>query len=205
MLPFLSVMGLILLLGADRVKAAGPRCGVRLSVPRSRLPRRGERSDLEGVRRAALAAILCASVALIAAAAASASAAPTRAEFIHKGDALCRRVQAQLAPLRRKADAARSLPAAKQWSAVTQIWNAQIGIQSRFNAQFHALGVPSGDAAARRLVAGLDKGLSLARRIRDAFASRDTTTLRDALPAYLRFTLNLNHRVAAYGFTACGH
>jgi hypothetical protein len=160
--------------------------------------------DAQRVRRAALAAALIASSAALIAPA-SASAAPTRAEFIRKGDALCRHVQAQLAPLRRKADAAKSLPAAKQWSAVTQIWNMQVAIQSRFNARFHALGVPTRDMAARRLVAGLDQGLTLAREIRDAFASRDTTTLRDRLPAYLRFTLNLNHRVAAYGFTACGH
>lgn len=138
-------------------------------------------------------------------AAVSASAAPTRSEFIRKGDALCRRVQAQLAPLRRRANAAKSLPIAKQWSAVTEIWRLQVAIQSRFNARFHALGVPVGDRAARSLVIGLDQGLTLAREIRDAFASRDTTTLNDRLPTYLRFTVHLNRRVAAYGFTACGH
>ena len=165
---------------------------------------RSASSDLEGVRRAALAAALFAAVALIAATSATA-AAPTRAEFIHKGDALCRKVQAQLAPLRRRADAAKSLPASKQWAAVTQIWKTQVAIQTRFNNQFHALGVPTGDRAARRLVVGLDQGLTLAREIRDAFASRDTIALRDRLPVYLQFTLKLNRRVAAYGFTACGH
>lgn len=159
-------------------------------------------SDLDHVRRAALAATAVLLVALIATAAAS--AAPTRAEFIRRGDALCRQVQTQLAPLRRKADTVKSLPAAKQFTAVAQIWKAQVSIQARFTARFNALGVPTGDRAARSLVVGLDQALTLAREIRDAFASRDTTTLGDRLPTYLHFTLNLNRRVAAYGFTACG-
>lgn len=160
-------------------------------------------SDLHRVRRAAAAVALFSSVALITAAASS--AAPTRAEFIRKGDALCRRVQIQLEPLRRKANAAKALPAPQRWSAVAQIWKLEVAIQSRFNARFRALGVPAGDMAARRLVVGLDQGLTLAREIRDAFAIRDLRTLQDRLPTYLRFMLNLNRRVAAYGFADCGH
>jgi hypothetical protein len=96
------------------------------------------------------------------------------------------------------------LPEAQKWAAVTRIWTAQIAIQARFNARFRALGVPTGDSAARALVSGLDHGLVLARRVRDGFAARDTAALADVLPAYLRFTLSLNRRVVAYGFSACG-
>lgn len=97
------------------------------------------------------------------------------------------------------------MPPALQWSAVAQIWKKQVAIETRFNTRFNALGVPAGDWAARRLVVGFDQGLTLAREIRDAFAIRDLRTLQDRLPTYVRFTLDLNHRVAAYGFTACGH
>jgi hypothetical protein len=44
----------------------------------------------------------------------------------------------------------------------------------------------------------------LARRVRDAFARRSTTSLAAALPEYIRFTMSLNRRVAAYGFKVCG-
>jgi hypothetical protein len=87
---------------------------------------------------------------------------------------------------------------------VTRIWRGQVGIQERFNARFHALGIPARDSAARSLVSGLDRGLVLARRVRNAFAARDTATLSRALPAYVRFTLTLNRRVVAYGFSVCG-
>jgi hypothetical protein len=154
------------------------------------------------VGRVAVAAVVVAVAAALAAVAAAAE--PTRAQFIRQGDALCRQAQRELVPLRRQAEAAKSLPEAKKWAAVTRIWTAQIAIQTRFTARFRALGVPAHDAAARRLVSDLFRGLALARRVRDAFAARDTTTLSTALPDYVRFTLALNRRVAAYGFTACG-
>jgi hypothetical protein len=154
------------------------------------------------VSRVALAATSAISIALLAPLAAD--AAPTRPDFIRRGDALCRQVQRQLVPLRRQAQAAKTLPQAKQWAAVTRIWTAQVNIQAEFNARFRALGVPAGDAAARRIVSDLGRGLVLARRVRDAFSARDTTALAGALPAYVRFTVSLNRRVAAYGFSACG-
>jgi hypothetical protein len=134
----------------------------------------------------------------------AADAAPTRGQFIRQGDALCREVQRELLPLRRQAEAAKSLPEAKQWPAVTRIWTAQVKIQEGFNTRFRALGIPAGDSKARSLVSGLDRGLALARRVRNAFANRDTTTLASVLPAYVRFTLSLNRRVVAYGFVVCG-
>ena len=134
----------------------------------------------------------------------AATAAPTRSEFISQGDALCAQVARELAPIRRQAEAAKSLSEDKKWVAVTRIWTAQVKIQTRFNARFRSLGVPAGDATARSLVTGLGRGLALARRVRDAFAVRDTYTLANALPAYVRFTMALNRRVVAYGFRVCG-
>jgi hypothetical protein len=134
----------------------------------------------------------------------AAFAAPTKAEFIRQGDALCKQVQRELAPLRRRAEAAKSLPQAQQWAAVSRLWTDQIRIQARFNARFRGLGLPGGDATARSIVSGLDRGLVLARRVRDGFAARSTSALATALPAYVRFTTALNRRVAAYGFNVCG-
>ena len=134
----------------------------------------------------------------------AAYAAPTKAEFIRQGDSLCRQVQRELAPLRREAQAAKSLPEGQKWAAVTTLWTKQIRIQVRFNARFRALGLPAGDAKARSLVSGLDRGVVFARRVRDAFATRNTAALASALPAYVRFTTSLNRRVAAYGFQVCG-
>jgi hypothetical protein len=146
------------------------------------------------------AALVCAFVAADAARA----AVPTKREFIRKGDALCTEVVRQLVPLRRRAEAAKALPAARQWSAATAIWSDQIAIQARFNTKFRAIGVPRGDALATRLVSGLDRGLVLARRVRDGFSLKDTAALAVALPAYVEFTLGLNRRVQAYGFRVCG-
>jgi hypothetical protein len=133
-----------------------------------------------------------------------AHAAPTKTHFIQRGDALCGQVRRDLAPLRRRAEAAKSLPEAQKWAAATALWGDQIRIQARFIARFRAIGVPAGDATARSLSSGLDRGLLLARRVRAAFAARSTTALSAALPAYVRFTLSLNRRVRAYGFRVCG-
>jgi hypothetical protein len=154
------------------------------------------------MRRRLAAAVSTAAV-LLAPAAADA-AAPSRAQFIRDGDALCRQTRRELVPLRRRALAAQSLPEAKKWAAVTKIWSAQVTIQARFTTRFHAIGTPAGDRTARRLVAGLDRGLALARRVRNAFAARDTAALANALPAYVRHTVSLNQRIVAYGFTTCG-
>lgn len=135
----------------------------------------------------------------------AAHAAPTKAQFIRKGDALCREVQRELAPLVRRAQAAKSLPESQQWAAAQRLWADQIKIQARFIARLRAIGIPTGDSKARSIVLGLDRGLVLARRVRDAFARRSTTSLAAALPEYIRFTMSLNRRVAAYGFKVCGH
>ena len=134
----------------------------------------------------------------------AAFAAPTKTQFIRQGDALCQQVQRELVPLVRRAQAAKSLPAGRQWAAAERLWAEQIQIQTRFTARLRAVGVPRGDAKAHSIVLGLDRGLVLARRVRDAFARRSTTSLAVTLPEYLRFTVSLNRRVAAYGFKVCG-
>ena len=134
----------------------------------------------------------------------AAHAAPTKAQFIRQGDSLCRDVQRELAPLVRRAQAAKSLPERQQWAAAERLWADQIQIQARFTRRLRAVGVPTGDSRARSIVLGLDRGLVLARRVRDAFARRSTTSLAVALPEYVRFTMSLNRRVVAYGFNVCG-
>lgn len=135
----------------------------------------------------------------------AAHAAPTKAQFIRQGDALCLQVQRDLGPLVRRAQAAKSLPESRQWAAAQRLWADQIRIQARFTARLRAVGVPTRDSKARSIVLGLDRGLVLARRVRDAFARRSTTSLAVTLPEYIRFTVSLNRRVAAYGFKVCGH
>src|SRR5262249_6839203 len=125
-------------------------------------------------------------------------------EFIRQGDALCAQAKRELLPLRRQAEAAKSLPREQMWSAATQLWSSQLSIQRRFVNRFRALGVPAGDSRARSIVSGLGQGLLLTRRIRDAFAARSTAQLATALPAFLRYTVALNRRVVAYGFAVCG-
>jgi hypothetical protein len=159
-------------------------------------------SEARSVRRLLVLAAL--SSLALAGTASDASAASTKAEFIKRGDALCTSMARELAPLRRRAEAAKSLPQEKQWAAATAIWSDQIRIQVRFNRQLRAIGPPPNDATARSLLAQLDRGVILARRIRDAFADRRITSLASALPAYLHFTLKLNRRVSAYGFRVCG-
>ncbi len=155
----------------------------------------------------AVRGLACLSVAVAAAmtvGVGTANAAPTKVQFIRQGDALCAGVARELMALRERAEAAKSLPDAKKWAAAAAIWTDQIQIQSRFNGRFRAIGVPAGDRTARSLVAGLDRGLLLARAVRDAFAARSTARLSTALPPYVRFTLSLNRRVQAYGFRVCG-
>jgi hypothetical protein len=134
----------------------------------------------------------------------AALAAPTKSQFILRGDAVCSQVQRDLAPLRRRAEAAKSLPEKQKWVAATRLWSDQLRIQTRFTARLRAIGTPAGDSKARSIVSALDHGLVLARRVQDAFARRSSTSLAVALPEYIRFTLSLNRRVAAYGFRVCG-
>jgi hypothetical protein len=140
----------------------------------------------------------------LAGTASSAGAAATKAEFIQRGDALCARTVHELAPLRKRAEAATHLPEYQRWAAATSIWSDQIRIQVRFNQRLRAIGTPPNDVTARNLLAQLDRGVVLARRVRDAFANARVNVLASAAPAYVRFTLELNRRIKAYGFRVCG-
>ena len=140
----------------------------------------------------------------LAANASTAVAASTKAEFIKRGDSLCAGMVKQLAPLRRRAEAAYALPEGQRMAATAAIWADQIRIQVTFNQRLRAIGAPPDDAAARGLLAQLDRGVVLARRIRDAFATGRIASLATAIPAYIEFTLKLNRQVRAYGFHVCG-
>ena len=134
----------------------------------------------------------------------TAVAASTKAEFIKRGDVLCAGMARELAPLRRRAEAAYALPEDKRMAAAAAIWSDQIRMQIRFNQRLRAIGAPPNDAAARSLLAQLERGVVLARRIRDAFADARIASLASTLPAYIEFTLKLNRQVRAYGFRVCG-
>jgi hypothetical protein len=155
------------------------------------------------MRRITVVAGLVAFVALTGSAGAT-GAARTKADFIRQGDALCARTVRELVPLRRRAEAAQHLPEYEMWAAVASIWSEQIRIQIRFNRQLRLIGTPPNDATARALLARLDHGVVLARRVRDAFANASVNVLASAAPAYLRFTLALNRQIKAYGFRVCG-
>jgi hypothetical protein len=155
-----------------------------------------------GVRGLACIAALCGVAVTLGSS--TALAAPTKGQFIRQGDVLCASAARELAPIAERAQASKSLPDAKRWATAAELWAAQIRIQIRFNTRFRAIGVPAGDATARRLVSGMDRGLILARAVRDAVAARSNARLATAAPAYVRFTVNLNRRVQAYGFRVCG-
>jgi hypothetical protein len=142
---------------------------------------------------------------MVAGTASTAAAAATKAEFIKRGDVLCAAMAKELAPLRRRAAAAYALPERRRMAAAAAIWRDQIEIQVAFNRRLRAVGAPPGDAAARRLLGQLDRGVVLARRIQAAFANGRIDSLSSALPAYLEFTLTLNRQVRGYGFRVCGH
>ncbi len=147
---------------------------------------------------------LLAALVVAAVCAGSAQAAPTRGEFIRKGDAVCAQTKKELAPILARAQAAKLLPPSEQLGAVTAIWADQVRIQKRFVARFRTIGTPAGDTVAQKLVASLAHGVTLAIRVQRGFAERDATSLSLDLPAYLKFTQSLNKRVAAYGFRVCG-
>ena len=134
-----------------------------------------------------------------------AHASPSKAEFIRRGDVICTQTRQALAPIQKRAQAAKSLPTDAKWRATADIWADQIAIQRRFIARFRAIGTPAGDAAARTLVAKMGQGLVLAINVQQAFADRDTARLPAVLSVYITYTLALNRRVATYGFRACGH
>jgi hypothetical protein len=97
-----------------------------------------------------------------------------------------------------------TLPTDAKWQAAADIWADQIAIQRRFIAKFRAIGIPAGDQSANSLVSSMSRGLVLAVDVQRGFADRDSARLPGALSSYVTFTLNLNRRVAAYGFRVCG-
>jgi hypothetical protein len=147
---------------------------------------------------------LTVAIGVLALALASPAAALSKSEFIRRGDALCVQTKRALVPIQARAQAAKSLPTDAKWRATADIWADQIVIQRRFVTRFRAIGTPAGDRAARNLVSGMGRGLTLAANVQGAFARRDTIRLPTYLSDYLRFTLSLNRRVVAYGFRACG-
>ena len=164
----------------------------------------GSRASTEARSVRRLVVLVAIASLALAGTASTAVAAATKAEFIKRGDALCVRMAKEIAPLRRRAEAALELPEYEQWGATAAIWSDQIRIQVRFNQRLRSIGAPPHDAAARSLLAQLDRGVVLARRVRDAFADARIASLASALPAYLEYTLKLNRQVKAYGFRVCG-
>jgi hypothetical protein len=151
----------------------------------------------------AVSAFVAMVVALLLAAPAVA-ATPTKAQFIRKGDAACAQTLRELRPIRARAEAAKALPEAEKWRATVDVWTAHVRVQAKFVSAIHAIGVPNGDRVARALVAGMDEGLVLARRIRNGFAQRDADTLAQVIPRYVRLNTDLNRSVSRYGFRVCG-
>jgi hypothetical protein len=178
-------------------------------VEDGRDPRKGDAAlllpcHLHPVRTFAAFVVAVVSAAVVTVVASPAVAAPTRATFISKGDAVCAQTKRELAPIKRRADAAKLLPQSEQWAAVSAIYADQIEIQKRFVSRFRTIGAPAGDVTAKTLINSLAKGVSLAVRVQQGFAAHDAAVLQTALPAYLRFTVDLNRRVVAYGFRICG-
>src|SRR3954452_7711777 len=149
-------------------------------------------------RAAALAVVVALSLPSLAA------ASVTKRELIRNGDALCRETALMLKPVRERAQAAKSLPQAQQWTEVAAIWASQIRIQERFRMRFNGIGTPAADAQAHHFGPGLDRGLALARAVQAGFARRSESQVALALPRYLEFTLAFNRSVRAYGFRVCG-
>jgi hypothetical protein len=146
------------------------------------------------------------SIALVVAglSAGAAQAAPTRSEFIRKGDAACAQTKRELVPLGARAQAAALLPPSQQWTASATLWADHIRIQKRFLVRFRAIGTPTGDTVAQKLVVSLASGVTFATRIQRAYAERNEALLAKELRAYLSYTLALNARAGRYGFRTCG-
>ena len=155
--------------------------------------------------RTSLKAVVAITVLVVSLASAGiAAASPSKAEFIRKGDALCTQTKRALVPIQARAQAAKTLPDDAKWQATAELWADQIAIQRRFVVRFRAIGTPSGDRAATDLISRMARGIPLAVNIQRGYANRDTTRLPTFLSNYVNFTLNLNRRVVAYGFRACG-
>jgi hypothetical protein len=147
---------------------------------------------------------LLAVLVLVSACGGTAQAAPTRAEFIRKGDAVCAQTQRELVPVLARAQAAKLLPQGEQLAALTGMWADQIEIQKKFVGRMKAIGTPAGDGVARKLVDSLEHGVTLAVDVQRGFKDGDSAALSTALPAYVNFTFTLNRRVVVYGFRTCG-
>ena len=61
-----------------------------------------------------------------------AHASPSKAEFIRRGDVICTQTRQALAPIQKRAQAAKSLPTDAKWRATADVWADQIAIQRRF-------------------------------------------------------------------------
>jgi hypothetical protein len=135
--------------------------------------------------------------------ASTAVAASTKAEFIKRGDALCVGMAKELAPLRRRADAAYALAESRRMAAAATIWGDHPD-----PGQFQPA-APRDRRATRRC--GRSRSARAARPRRRAcpphpgrLRERRIASLSSALPAYIGFTLTLNRKVKAYGFRVCG-
>jgi hypothetical protein len=150
------------------------------------------------------AAVAAAAVASLGVATAQAASSPSKADFIRRGDSLCRQAARELVPIRRRAEAAKSAAVADRWKLVADLWADQIRVQVRFNSRLRAVGTPVGDEEAEDLLRSLDRGVVLARRVQRGFADRDTDSLQQDLPNYIEFTLKVNRKTRLYGFRFCG-
>ena len=127
------------------------------------------------------------------------SKAPSKADFIKQGDALCSRFRTELSAYGTK------LSAAKSSAERSTLLNQLAATLDRQVAEFDALRTPEGDdAVIRRYLGGVRRETSAVRAAASALGKGDTAQGQALLQNMISSAASARGIAADYGFKVCG-
>ncbi len=129
-------------------------------------------------------------------------AAPTKAQFIARADAICARTDAKLKPAKKRLGAVENVVGSKEGAAALR---QAASITREGIAQLQALTVPQGDAATvQKVITALDDEAADIDNMASAAAAGEASAIEAAKQAMQTTKATYDGLAQGYGFKVCG-
>lgn len=132
---------------------------------------------------------------------------PSKAEFIRKGDAVCREILVEAEKIDEQAAAigARDVTNQNTQQVAAQIWAQQIALTRKFKNRLQSLGAPAGsENEVSQLVATLEDAIALGDQIRMQLADGQINETPTFVEEYANVVQEGNLQAQQFGFKVCG-
>jgi hypothetical protein len=132
---------------------------------------------------------------------------PSRAEFIRKGDAVCRQILKEAEKIDEQAAAISfsELSNKNTQKVAARIWAQQIALTRKFKNRLESFGAPPGsENEVSELIATLEKAIGLGEEIRGQLASGRIDDTPVFVQEYASVVEQGNQQAQSFGFEVCG-